>query len=452
MAPPANAWGHDPIERFEDDRLDREKFAKLLAEALAGSPERRSMVVALYGDWGSGKTSTLNLCFEALKNLPLEEQPLVVWFNPWWYSNTGELLAQFFEELGSALEEQAGQRRIGALAGIRDKLVSYRKLIAPVGAVADLFVSGGVLTLLANLAQAGVERAAQEQEESRDVHEVRGMIEEALHHANRPVVIAIDDIDRLSASEIRDVFKVVKATADFPHTRYLLAFDFDTVATALSVVQHIDGAAYLEKIVQVPFRLPDPAPGQLMTIVSDGVDDIASQQEKILPEEREQTRASLNSLASNGLGSFWDNMRRVNRFLDSLRLTLPTVAGEVRVSDFVLLEALRVTEPRVYETLLDGRELLLVPGQGAKMTLTRESRDSQEQINQATAALVDAACAAATRKELRDILRRILEELFPRVWTATGRPGAYERDNVDLWTNEKRVWCRGFSRSRPDGV
>src|SRR5215211_7771856 len=258
MAPPANAWGHDPIEHFEDDRLDRKKFAKLLAEALAGSPERRSMVVALYGDWGSGKTSTLNLCFEALKNLPLEEQPLVVWFNPWWYSNTG-------------------------------------KLIAPAGAVADLFVSGSALTFLANLAQAGVERAAQEQEESRDVHEVRGMIEEALHHANRPVVIAIDDIDRLSASEIRDVFKVVKTTADFPNTRYLLAFDFDTVATALSVVQHTDGAAYLEKIVQVPFRLPDPAPGQLMTIVSDGVYDIASQQEEILPEEREQTRASLNS-------------------------------------------------------------------------------------------------------------------------------------------------------------
>jgi predicted KAP-like P-loop ATPase len=100
------------------------------------------MVVALYGDWGSGKTSTLNLCFEGLKNLPLEEQPLVVWFNPWWYSNTGELLAQFFEELGSGLEEQAGQKRIGALAGIKDKLTSYRMLIGPTGAVADLFVSG----------------------------------------------------------------------------------------------------------------------------------------------------------------------------------------------------------------------------------------------------------------------------------------------------------------------
>ena len=82
MAPPANAFRHDPMEQFYEDWLDRENFAKRLAEALAGSPERRSMVVALYGDWGSGKTPTLNLCFEALKNMSLEEQPPVVWFNP----------------------------------------------------------------------------------------------------------------------------------------------------------------------------------------------------------------------------------------------------------------------------------------------------------------------------------------------------------------------------------
>jgi predicted KAP-like P-loop ATPase len=56
------------------------------------------MVVALYGNWGTGKTSSLNLCFEALGRLPSEQQPLVVWFNPWCYSNTGELLTQFFKE------------------------------------------------------------------------------------------------------------------------------------------------------------------------------------------------------------------------------------------------------------------------------------------------------------------------------------------------------------------
>lgn len=74
--------GHDPIERAADNRLGRKGFAKILARALAGSPEKSTMVAALYGNWGSGKTSVLNLCFEALSELPEEEQPLVVRFNP----------------------------------------------------------------------------------------------------------------------------------------------------------------------------------------------------------------------------------------------------------------------------------------------------------------------------------------------------------------------------------
>ena len=438
MAEPTGGFGHDPIERSDDDRLDRTGFATLLAKALATSPERRSMVVALYGDWGSGKTSSLNLCFEALQQMSPDQQPLVVRFDPWWYSNTGELLAQFFEELGNALEKQAHSKGIRALNGIKSKLLTYRQLIAPAGVVADLFVSGGILTLGSSFMQAVVDRAAQEQEGGRDAREARREIEEALLSAERRVVIAIDDIDRLSASEIRDVFKVVKATADFPNTRYLLAFDFKTVTGALSEVQKTDGVAYLEKIVQVPFRLPDPAPGQLMTIVSEGVNEIASQQERISVEDRVEAREILEQLASDGLDSFWDNMRRVNRFLDSLRLTLPTVAGEVRVSDFALLEALRVTEPRIYEIVLNGQKLLLGPGPGTEMILGRGRRRDEEQINQATAALVDAACDATERKELRQIIRRILEELFPRVDTATGRY-KYAPDYVDLWSNEKRV-------------
>ena len=277
MAGTVSTIGHDPIMRSADDRLGRKSFAQLLAKALAGSPERRSMVVALYGDWGSGKTSTLNLCFEALGRLSGEDEPLVVRFNPWWYSNTGELLAQFFEEPGTALEEQAESKGIGVLKGIKGKLLSYRKLVAPAGAAADLLVSGGALTVLASLAQAGAERTAQGQEAAPDVRAPRGEIEAALEKVERRVVIAIDDIDRLSASEIRDVFKVVKATADFPNTRYLLAFDFDTVTKALSEVQRTNGVAYLEKIVQLPFVLPDPAPGRLMVLVLDGVREIAFQ-------------------------------------------------------------------------------------------------------------------------------------------------------------------------------
>jgi len=443
-----NAFSHDPIEHLEDDRLGRSDFSRLLAKALAESPERRSMVVALYGDWGSGKTSTLNLCFQALKELPSGERPLVVRFNPWWYSNTGELLSQFFEELGGSLEEQAEREDVGPLKDIKRSLVAYRRLIAPSGAVADLFVSGGALTVLANLGQALAEQAAQRQQEgSQDVHTVRVDIEEALTASDRRVVIVIDDVDRLSASEIRDVFKMVKATADFPNTCYLLAFDFGTVTRALSDVQLTDGVAYLEKIVQVPFRLPDPAPGQIMDIVKESVDEIASQQEAVSEQERKKTQERLDDLAFYGLGGVWDNMRKANRFLDSLRLTLSTVAGEVRLSDFVFLEALRVTEPRVYERIIDLQYLLLGAPPGGQTWFSRSGAPNpQEQANKATSAAVEAICGATEREELKDIIEHLLEELFPRVESVKRGFGAYGPDSLDRWAYEKRVCVEDFFR------
>jgi len=97
---------HDPIKRFEEDQLGRSGFARLLARALVEYPEASSLVVALYGDWGSGKTSALKLCFKALEALRAEDvRPHLVRFDPWWFSNTGDLLSQFFEQLGNDLEQ-----------------------------------------------------------------------------------------------------------------------------------------------------------------------------------------------------------------------------------------------------------------------------------------------------------------------------------------------------------
>ena len=55
------------------------------------------------------------------------------------------------------------------------------------------------------------------------------------------IIVSIDDIDRLSEEKIIAVFQLVKSLADFPNAVYLLAFEYDVVVRALSVVQHGDG-------------------------------------------------------------------------------------------------------------------------------------------------------------------------------------------------------------------
>ncbi len=415
-----------------------------MARALVEYPEASSLVVALYGDWGSGKTSTLNLCFKALEDLRAEDKrPLLVRFNPWWFSNTGELLAQFFERLGNDLEQE------GRLSGIKEKLFSYRKLIAPAGSVIDLFVSGGAITAAARLASAAAERSAAAREQgSQDVRALRDDIERMIENSGRRITVVIDDIDRLSSAEIRDVFKVVKATANFPNTRYLLAFDHSTVTRALSEVQGTEGDAYLEKIVQVPFHLPQPEQDQLWGIVREGIKEIASAQERISSQELAETEEKFDVYSYYGFGSFFTNMRQANRLLDSLRLVLPPIAGEVRLSDFLVLETLHLIVPRVYDRLLGSQGLLLgsTPGAGLLMFGSSASQTRQDAMNEATKAEVEAIRDTAP-EHLRPVVEHLMEDLFPRAYSALHGMGGYGPEFHHEWVSQRRVCVPEFFRT-----
>jgi hypothetical protein len=99
-----------------------------------------------------------------------------------------------------------------------------------------------------------------------DIVKAKARVAKALAGESPRLLIVLDDIDRLSADEIRELFRLVKSVGDLPNVIYPLSFDRCTVTTALDQFQENRGAAYLEKIVQLPLnfryrtrRSPTPA-------------------------------------------------------------------------------------------------------------------------------------------------------------------------------------------------
>lgn len=84
-----------------------------------------------------------------------------------------------------------------------------------------------------------------------DINELKKRIESELELAKRRVLILVDDVDRLEKTEIHALFRLVKLTADFKYTSYILAFDKDVVAASLqdrySSAAENAGEAFLEK-------------------------------------------------------------------------------------------------------------------------------------------------------------------------------------------------------------
>ena len=105
-------------------------------------------------------------------------------------------------------------------------------------------------------------------EKKADLDSIKKALEKALKEVKKKIVIVIDDIDRLTNTQIRDIFQLVKSVGDLPYIIYILAMDREIVARALTEVHQTDGSRYLEKIIQMPVELPKLSKAELNVILS----------------------------------------------------------------------------------------------------------------------------------------------------------------------------------------
>ena len=100
MDEPANHLNSDrPISKVAEDALNRSGFSKRLANAIRSAPCDESLVLALYGPWGSGKSSIKNMMVEELRSNEWT-CPILLEFNPWRLGDESQLLVSFFSDAG----------------------------------------------------------------------------------------------------------------------------------------------------------------------------------------------------------------------------------------------------------------------------------------------------------------------------------------------------------------
>jgi predicted KAP-like P-loop ATPase len=92
-----------PLIDPNDDRLGYAPFAKNLANSICQMSPPDGFVMAVYGPWGSGKSTLLNFIVHYLEQKPESEQPIIVPFNPWWFSGQEDLTKRFFGQLQAVL-------------------------------------------------------------------------------------------------------------------------------------------------------------------------------------------------------------------------------------------------------------------------------------------------------------------------------------------------------------
>ena len=451
-----------PIRAKEQDLLGRGRMAASAAGVIDRSLGHEatgdeSLVVGIEGEWGSGKTSFINLIRENLESFEQRDY-LIIEFNPWNFSDQNELITDFFESIVDALESEKtlGEKPFEIESAVRRIRRYFPKLLERSNVN---FGIPGVLDLGLDLKGMTGDPLERQKKEINDL----------LAKIGKPMVIVIDDIDRLDAQETRLVFKLVRMTANFANTVFLLAYDRGKVGKRINE-DGIKGEEFLKKIVQLSFPLPRVDQQDLFQILFKELDkamesldskswgwkswedffDPDLDEDNFRPDD---LRQRWEDLFGSCLKKLFPTVRDIRRYINGLRLDLEIIGKEeVNPVDFLGIEAIRIFAPDVYFAMADEKGTFAFPAAEkiygrhrieplwSPGMIDRSSAPDEETRKEICERIIEEKSPAG----LADPVKKIVRKLFPQVEKLYSQEETADKPRVhDEWGRLLRV-CSGY--------
>lgn len=337
-----------PIQSSSQDIIGRKNFAHSIAETILSYKITNDLVLGLYGEWGSGKTSLLNMTRERIEKLSKDKsrKPIIIDFNPWNFSEQDQLITQYFSILSGVLKRKDNSEE---LINIGEKLEEYSDIFEPLSIIPVV----GQFTFIAKMGMKifGDSLKFKGKSKKGNLDQLRKELNGLLKDINKKIIVIIDDIDRLTPHEIRQIFQLVKKIADFPNTIYLLSFDKKVVLNALKEVHNGFENEYLEKIIQVPFEIPPLSKEYLYEYLFKQIDRIIVD----LPQN-EFDQGYWGNMFHSGIKYYFNSLRDVSRFTNILSFNYSLVKDRVNVIDFISITAIQVFHSDLYYSIRSNKE------------------------------------------------------------------------------------------------
>ncbi|MFC4904179.1 KAP family P-loop NTPase fold protein [Kocuria oceani] len=395
----------EPIENTSEDLLSRADGAVKFAKRVLDFDLSRGLVVGVLGPWGSGKTSFLNMARPEMER----NGATVLDYNPWMFSGADQLVESFFAELSAQLKVKPELEEISKNISKYGQAFSKWDWLPFVGPWIER--GKGVGDLIVDLMEL----------RSEGVVERRKKLQEVLEAAENPIVVVLDDIDRLSTSEIRDVFKLVRLTASFPYIVYVLSFDRARVEAALRE-DGIPGRDYLEKILQLAIDLPAVPESSLKLQTLNSLVETLSNLEWIDDVDRK----SWPDVYSEIISPLVKNMRDVKRYAAAVEGTIESLGGQIALSDIMALEAIRTFLPDLYLGLQRH-----VPELTSTFDVWTRGQEDPELVRSIEKLL-------ESNGDQEKLVRSTIMRLFPAASRHIGGP-TYSDDYKRIWLRTRRV-------------
>lgn len=290
MAAGREFFGHKPLAGQIAHRL-RQHFTQ-------GSKVGASLVVGVFGEWGSGKSNLLQLVHDDFNRQQQADNPLpviVVPFNPWRYEKEEHLLVPLLKNMRLVIEQHVRDNKtLWERLGVLEHLQQGGRFLG-VAATAFLRALKGKAKIGVAEVEFDFDKFIKNGEEGMKPEEVPRSALDSLEsyyfefeHRLRDytagdkafrLLFLIDDLDRCLPEKAVEMLESIKLFLDVEGCAFVLALDDEVVERGIihryrdyifqgngqrlddkSLAQlPITGPEYLEKIIHLPFRLPQPS-------------------------------------------------------------------------------------------------------------------------------------------------------------------------------------------------
>lgn len=330
----------DDIEGEDEKYL--EPYAKHLLDRLMQTDVgKQSFAVGVTGSWGVGKTTFLKII-----EREIADRAEVVRFNPWMCRTPMQVTQDFFALLSKALTKK--------YSTLANPIKKYAKHINNITVSAN-----SIITLEAN---------TQVADESLD--DRKNELSAKLSNISKPVIVIIDDLDRMEADEIFEVLRLIRNTADLKNVIYIVAYDKEYVTSILENKNIFEPERYLEKIFLIETHLPKVEEYLIWDMLINDMKKQNTGLERFVDALAYRIRKDYSTIIKV-LGNF----RRAKRFARLFMLNYSYLYGrykeDIKVLDYFWLELLHAYDKESYDKLALNPDVFLVSKDGLRFSLKK---------------------------------------------------------------------------------
>jgi predicted KAP-like P-loop ATPase len=277
-----------PDYETEVDFLNCEAISKTVVQLLRDN-RKRALTIGIHGDWGAGKSSILKM---VQSDLSQDKDVAVLWFNGWAFQGFDDAKTVIIEAtIAELIRQRSTTGKVREIGGKLLKRIDWLKIVKRGGGLAFNLATGlpspdqigsaieglnGVIEKLKGTKPEEIEEQLKEAASFLKPGEDAN-VPEVIHHFREEfsalleaakidqLVVLIDDLDRCLPATAIETLEAIRLFLFVPKTAFVIGADEGMIEYA--VRQHFPDLPlstgpipyarnYLEKLIQVPFRIP----------------------------------------------------------------------------------------------------------------------------------------------------------------------------------------------------